>query len=278
LPKNAKTFIVHMAQAGPLARNLDDLELLWKIIVGPHEREREIAPVGWKNPTKTSLADYKIAWVDGWPEFPVSEEISSEIKKLVEKISQNGGQIENKGPDGKLHDESLRLWMGIFPYVIAQNTPWFIRSLMKKENKSTIFKGWKKHLSEVDKGYKMGIKHYGEMLLLKNQVTASWEYFFKQYDFLLCPMSFGPAFKRTPIGSRLSYDGQDMPYGRYTWPYVACFNASGHPALNLPLGLGKEGLPLGVQIVGPWWSEPELINFARQVTSLTEGFVKPDNF
>jgi Asp-tRNA(Asn)/Glu-tRNA(Gln) amidotransferase A subunit family amidase len=56
---------------------------------------------------------------------------------------------------------------------------------------------------------------------------------------------------------------------------MACFNASGHPALKIPLGLGKEGLPLGVQIVGPYWSEPELINFAKPVSQLTQGFVKP---
>jgi amidase len=59
---------------------------------------------------------------------------------------------------------------------------------------------------------------------------------------------------------------------------MACFNASGHPAMNIPVGLGKEGLPLGVQIVGPYWSEPELITFARLAFQLTEGFVKPAGF
>jgi Asp-tRNA(Asn)/Glu-tRNA(Gln) amidotransferase A subunit family amidase len=69
-----------------------------------------------------------------------------------------------------------------------------------------------------------------------------------------------------------------MIYSDYMWPFMACFNASGHPALNIPLGLGKEGLPLGVQIVGPCWSEPELIAFAKQVARLTEGFVKPAGY
>ena len=59
---------------------------------------------------------------------------------------------------------------------------------------------------------------------------------------------------------------------------MACFNASGHPAMNIPLGLGKERLPLGVQIVGPYWSELELIAFAKHVSQLTEGFVKPAGY
>ena len=40
--KDAKTDIVHMVQAGPMARTLDDIEVLWKVIVGPHESEREV--------------------------------------------------------------------------------------------------------------------------------------------------------------------------------------------------------------------------------------------
>jgi amidase len=121
----------------------------------------------------------------------------------------------------------------------------------------------------------MSANHYGEMMLRRNLMIARWEHFFADSDFLICPVAFGPAYPRTQVGTRLSYDGTDMVYADYVWPFVACFNASGHPALQIPLGLGKEGLPLGVQIVGPYWSEPELIAFARQVAKLTDGFVKP---
>lgn len=64
LPKNAKTFIVHMAQAGPLARTLEDIEILWKVIVGPHESDRDTPRIEWYPSAKKSLSEYKIAWVD----------------------------------------------------------------------------------------------------------------------------------------------------------------------------------------------------------------------
>jgi amidase len=63
-------------------------------------------------------------------------------------------------------------------------------------------------------------------------------------------------------------------YLNYAWPYVACFNASGHPGINIPLGIGEKGLPIGVQVVGPYWSEPDLIHFAKLVSRFTAGFVK----
>ena len=61
MPEHADTFLVHMAQAGPLARNIEDLELLWKILVGPDARDRNIPRIEWKKPSGKKLKDYKIA-------------------------------------------------------------------------------------------------------------------------------------------------------------------------------------------------------------------------
>jgi amidase len=104
------------------------------------------------------------------------------------------------------------------------------------------------------------------------------ERFFGSHDVLLAPVSYGPAFKRCKEGSTLDFDGARGPYNDYCWPYVAPFNASGHPALVMPLGTSKDELPIGVQLIGPYWSEPELLHIARQLAPLTKGFVAPDGF
>ena len=278
LAKNAKTFIVHMVQAGPLARTLEDIEILWKVIVGPHESDRNTPRIEWHIPAKKSLAEYKVAWVDGWPDHPVSGQVSAAIKGLVGTLHQHGCRVEKQSPEGNLHEESLDVWMGILPYIIAQGAPWFVRQLLKRDITSKVLRGLKKHKKDFDRAFGMSANHYGEMMLRRSIVISRWEHFFADRDFLICPSSFGPAYPRTQIGNRLSYDGTDMIYVDYAFPFVACFNASGHPALNLTLGLGTEGLPLGVQIVGPYWSEPELIAFAKNVAHLTQGFVKPNNY
>ena len=275
LPKNAKTLIVHMAQAGPLARTLEDVEILWKVIVGPHESDRDTPRIDWYAPVKTSLSEYKIAWVDGWPDYPVSKQVSGAIRAFVGKLEQHGCRLENRSPDGNVHEESLALWMGIFPYIVAQGVPWFVRSFLKMDLNSKVLKGVKKYRRDFNKAFGMSANHYGEMMLRRSIARSRWEHFFNDYDFLVCPSSFGPAYPRTKVGSKLRYEGTEMIYGDYVWPFMACFNASGHPSLNIPLGLGKEGLPLGVQIVGPYWSEPELIAFAKQASRVTERFVKP---
>ncbi len=40
----------------------------------------------------------------------------------------------------------------------------------------------------------------------------------------------------------------------------------------------KDGLPIGVQLIGPYWSEPELLHIARRLAPLTKGFVAPQGF
>jgi amidase len=172
--------------------------------------------------------------------------------------------------------------VGIFPYVVAQGTPWFIRAIIKMQIYGGFLKGIKQELPYLVKpmndGFKLNANHYGEMMFQRSLITQRWENFFKDYDFLICPVAFGPSYKRCKIGSKLTCDGKEMAYIKYVWPYVACFNASGNPSVTIPLGLGEEGLPIGIQIVGKYWSEPELLHFAKQVTKLTEGFIKPNGY
>lgn len=155
LPKNAKTFIVHMAQAGPLARTLEDIEILWKVIVGPHESDRNTPRIEWYPSAKKSLADYTLAWVDAWPDHPASGQVSGAIRGLVGKLEQHGCRVEHASPEGNLHEESLDVWMGIFPYIIAQGVPWYVRRLLKMDLTSKGLRGLKHHKTDFDKAFRM---------------------------------------------------------------------------------------------------------------------------
>ena len=115
---------------------------------------------------------------------------------------------------------------------------------------------------------------YSQLIGQRMQIIKEWETYFDDFDLLVCPSGFGPAYKRCKIGTPITYEGKTMKYIDYLYPYNACFNASGHPAISIPLGLGKEGLPVGVQVLGPYWSEPNLLHFAKLVSKHTEGFVK----
>ncbi|MES2647095.1 MAG: amidase [Bacteroidota bacterium] len=277
-----KSFIVHMTQAGPLARNIDDLELLWKIIVGPHKSDRNIPDINWKIPSERSINHYKIAWTSGWPGYASSETVKLAIEELVDKLKNNGANIHCKIPDQTLHVETLEMYCDLFPYIISQGTPWYVRSFIKHQLKKGVLNGLQQHsprlMKAMSDGFKLQANHYGSTLYRRSLLIERWEKFFEEYDFLICPVSFGPAFKRCKIGTAINYEGNDIVYLNYVWPYVACFNASGHPSITIPVGLSKDGLPISVQIVSKYWNEPELITFSKKVTAFTSGFTKPAGY
>jgi amidase len=278
VPENSKGFVSHMAQAGPLARTLEDLELVWNIIRGPHESDRTVPRIDWADATGKQLSDYKIAWVDGWPGYETSQSTQKSIKQLVESLEREGARLEQATPPNRLHERTLALYVRFFPQMIAQGVPGLIRSLMKMQIKGSLMKNIDKYHREYDKGFQPSFENYAETLTLRAELVSEWETFFKNYDLLICPMSYGPAFRRCKIGTPITYEGRTMIYVNYVWPYVGCFNASGHPALNMPLGLDPAGLPVGVQLVGSYWSEPNLLNFAKLASPLTPGFVKPAGY
>ncbi len=277
-PKGARGFAFHMAQAGPMARDPEDLELVWEIIRGPHKSDRNTPKIEWKNTEGKSLSDYKIAWVDGWPGYETSSKMKWVIQNFIDQLTMNDCKTENTGPVGDLHERSLSLFVRLFSQLISQDVPWFIKPLMKMQLKNGLLKGINKFHRELNKGFKNSFIDYSETMGIRAGIVNEWEEYFEKFDLLVCPMSFGPAFKRCKIGTPINYAGKKLIYVNYAWPYLACFNASGHPGMNIPLGIGEEGLPMGVQVVGAYWSEPKLIHFAKLVSKFTEGFVKPNGY
>lgn len=67
----------------------------------------------------------------------------------------------------------------------------------------------------------------------------------------------------------LVVDGVDHGPLRESWyPYTVPQNASGHPAMSVPVGMSSSGIPIGMQIVGPWHSEARLLAVAAAIERL----------
>lgn len=276
MPKGAKGFLVNMAQAGPLARSIDDLKLLWEVIRGPHESDFEIPPIDWRSPSGKELSQYRIGWTDGWGEFTAGSETRQQLTDLIERFTAHGGRAEKTAPD--IHPLAREVFCNLFAYVVGQDMPWIVRKMFAMQTKSGLLKGRPDYVKMIASALRMNAQNYARTLMLRRNLVEIIERFFAHYDVLLCPVSFGPSYRRCKIGTPLDHDGKQEPYIHYCWPYVAPFNASGHPALIMPLGTSKDGLPIGVQIVGPHWSEPELLHFAGKLLPLTKGFKRPDSY
>ncbi|MFC9995443.1 amidase [Nocardia sp. NPDC127526] len=119
-------------------------------------------------------------------------------------------------------------------------------------------------LTETERSTAMNI---AAALHAQDQVTRPIGLFLDRYDLLVTP-----TFGQLPLPHGvLDYDSPG--YTMRTWlerlfemgPFTAAFNISGHPAISLPVGQSREGLPIGVQLVADRGREDLLLQVAAQL-------------
>ena len=121
------------------------------------------------------------------------------------------------------------------------------------------------------------LAHYLEALHLRDQSILAWEQFFETWDILLCPPSMVTAFPHCEPGSPLHVDGQDVTYCLDA-AHGTVFNYTGHPAVVLPYKLDRDGLPIGIQIVGKRWHKSSLLAIAKAIAEVTGAFQRPPGY
>jgi amidase len=115
-------------------------------------------------------------------------------------------------------------------------------------------------------------------LTRRDRLISALEAFFRGCDAWLCPVAYGPAIGHIPFGTPVDVDERKVHYFLATTAFTSPFNLTGHPAVVLPLAITREGLPIGVQVLGRRWSEPALLALASQLSLLTGAFRPPPAF
>ena len=111
-------------------------------------------------------------------------------------------------------------------------------------------------------------------------VAHQWREFFREWDVVLCPVMPTPAYPHDhsdPNTRQILIDGKQVPYGdQGLWSSVATL--TGLPATAMPIGQSVEGLPIGMQIIGPYLEDRATIAFAELIEREFGGFVAPPSY
>ncbi len=260
-----------MMVTGPIARTVDDIDLAWNAMMNkwPEQKAKVLEP-------KAELKDYKVAYLDEWKfgndKIIVSKDIKDALKKLTETLAAKNVSVTNDQPAD--FDKMVAMHRMLAIYTMFEKVPWLFRQLVIRD-----FKKADNHridMSEVfDRMSDVDPSKYDDILKRHDALRDQLESFFTKYDFLIMPVTSTTAIKHNPDHTPISIDGTNVDYwDNFLYPVV--FNATGHPALTVPLGLNAEGVPVAVQIVGPMNSEKRLIKFAKLIEPLHTGFVKPE--
>ena len=245
-----------MSSVGPMARTVEDLALLYTIIAGPDGRDTDVPPVPIGPVPEIDLKTLRIAFAPTLADFPVAAEIRAALESLAQQLQSAGATVE------------------IAPLPQLD----FTRELMSAGALIGMMLG---AFQPDNDGAPTTLAHYLAALHLRDQSILAWERFFAQgapaWDVLLCPPAMMTAFPHCEPGSPLQVDGQAVVYWQIS-AHTALFNYTGHPAIVMPYTQDREGLPIGIQLVGKCWDEARLLGIARAIAEISGGFQRPAGY
>src|SRR5262249_53489986 len=163
-------------------------------------------------------------------------------------------------------------------------------ALMPEERRQQILGWYRKRDDEFIRAAARGLEAPpGEYLLwmaAREQYRAAWRELFRKWDVLLAAAFSTLAYSHVerPFPSdesdfdlTLTINGQPAPYFRCTF-YPSVATLSGQPATAFPVGRSRDGLPIGLQAIGPYLEDSTPIRFAALLAKEIGGFTKPEGY
>ncbi len=198
-----------------------------------------------------------------WYEAPVNAEVKQRVQDAAALCAQFGHHIEEATPQfdySLMRDACIKAWAsGIATWVdgLSQATGRAIDNTTL-ETATLAMYHYGKSLSASDL-----LSALGNI----NQVCRSVGTFFDDYDMLLTPATANVA----PLLGTYNQNGPWVNHedwfdhkGKFP-PFLALFNVTGQPAISVPFGLSSEKLPIGVQFVGRFGREDQLLTLAAEI-------------
>ncbi|MEM8533754.1 MAG: amidase [Chloroflexota bacterium] len=266
-----------MAVQGPLARSAQDLMVAFDVAAGPDIGET----VGWQlalPPARHErLADFRVAVLPAVDWLPVDAEIMAAQDTLAEQLRQLGANVEYVQPAsfGNLRDYA-KLYLSIFYAISTVGTPAEERRRQAQEFRAI---GDDLLMAYAD-ALEGSIGDYMMWFGQREFYRAALREFFQEWDILLAPVNIVNAFPHTnaPFPLRqLEVNGEAVGYN-LQFVYASLCNLSGHPGTAFPVGVSQNGLPIGLQAIGPYLEDYTSMRFAELVAQEFGGYQRPPNY
>lgn len=268
-----------LSVVGPMARYPEDLELTLDLIAGADGP----ASLGWKldlpSPKKTRLRDYRAAaWLDD-PACPVDSEVLGILGNAVGALEKAGVRVARKARPIDSLAESHELYLQLLYSVYgAAYNPEALDALAEEGAASPRSKAYAARFARgASQRHGAWVRAHEARLALQRQ----WQDFFGKFDVLLAPIMPTAAFRHHQRGSinkrTMVVNGKRRPYlDLLTW--AGLVTVVHLPATAAPVGFTKDGLPVGLQIVGPYMGDRTTIDFARRMADVVGGYAVPPGY
>jgi amidase len=270
-----------LAVIGPMARCASDLALLLDVMTGPDPQDAGIAyRLDLPPPRHRALADYRVLVLDSHPLLPSAASVRGAIVKLAEGLSRAGVSVAHQTPLLPELSDAARLYLRLLRAFLGVTVSPELYDRFRIAAVGIL----PTDVSPAAENMRGWAASHRDWLIddaKRARLRAQWAAFFREFDAVICPVMPTPAFRHDQSGRtddrRIPIDSIEVPYiDQLIWAGVA--TAPGLPATAVPVGLSPEGLPIGVQIVGPWLEDRTPLALAALLEREFGGFVPPPGY
>lgn len=264
---------------GPMARSATDLTLLFDLLADPDPRTTGKAyRIAMPPPRATTLAKHRVLVIDDHPLIPTSLSVRLALGQVAEKLATVGARISGESPNLPDLVDSARIYMRLLMAEMAASLPPDVYQRMKAGG-ATIPSDADSLAAERGRGAVMDHREWQLVDARRAVLREQWRTLFEEFDVVICPAAPTPAFHHDhspdPWSRALTIDGDNHSYAdQLVWAGIA--SAPGLPATAMPVGFSDEGLPIGVQVLGPIYEDRTPLRFAALYEHKFGGFVPPD--
>ena len=265
-------FASSLDQVGPITKDVKDNAMLLNIIAGHDEKDSTSYDIEKKDYTKNLEKDIKGIKIGVPKEFfgeGINEEVKEQLNKAIETYKKLGAIVEETSLD--VAQASLAAYYIIACAEASSNLGRFdgIRYGYRAKDYTTLKE---LYVNSRTEGFGNEVKrriilgtyvlssgyydaYYKKAQKVRTYVKNEFDKAFQKYDVLLTPVSPYTAFK---IGEKCN-----NPMEMYLADIcTVSINIAGVPAISLPCGIDKEGMPVGMQLIGNRFEEEKILNVA----------------
>jgi amidase len=235
---------------GPMARNIEDLALMLDAMSGEHRADPlslPKLPTPFLSAARSGKKPKRVAYSPDLGITPVDPEVKEITRKAARRFADAGVIVEEAHPDLREAHECFHV-LRAFDFAISKaDLLRNKRDLLKPEVIWNIEEGLKLSADDI-------IRAEAQRVAMTNRALK----FFETYDLLLAPATIVAPF---PIENRYVAECDGQTFDNYVlWlGIVYAITLICSPALSLPCGFTKSGLPVGLQVVAPPRGEAQLL-------------------